>query len=82
MNEVSCRNLGIFFRLAKRNKIPYARLTEGLDYSLEHLTKKSERIDWNAFVRFMSNAGSCGTTTSSRRSDAASWSRRSSSPSP
>ena len=57
MNEVSCRNLDIFFRWAKRTGVPASLLVGGVNYPMEHLREKDERIDWEDFVQFMSNAG-------------------------
>ncbi len=57
MNEVSCKNLGIFFKRARKDGIDPSELGVGCGYDLDHLTNKHERIDWSAFVVFMANAG-------------------------
>ena len=58
MNEVSCRVTDVFFRALDRKHIPSERLTVGTGYNAMHLRNKNKRMDWDAFVRFMSPA--CG----------------------
>jgi signal transduction histidine kinase len=58
LKEVACKAIGVFFRRAERDKVPLDRLLVGVDYSLEHLRNNHERIDWDAFVRFLDNASS------------------------
>ncbi|HTL37124.1 MAG TPA: HAMP domain-containing sensor histidine kinase, partial [Kofleriaceae bacterium] len=55
MNEVSCRALDPFFQAVDRRGIERQRLTEGLEYKLEFLEDRHERIHWDAFRQFMTN---------------------------
>ncbi|TNF24942.1 MAG: hypothetical protein EP329_23975 [Deltaproteobacteria bacterium] len=57
MNEVSCKNLGIFFQRARKDGVAAAELVEGCVAPLEVLADKRQRIDWADFVVFMANAG-------------------------
>lgn len=51
MKEVSCRVLNVFFLELRKKGIPPDVLFEGVDYSIEHLRNKHERIDWDTFLR-------------------------------
>ncbi|PKN57644.1 MAG: hypothetical protein CVU56_09905 [Deltaproteobacteria bacterium HGW-Deltaproteobacteria-14] len=62
MNEVSCKNLAIFFLRARKDGIDENQLVAGCSLPLSHFKKKGERIDWADFVRFMANAGRVWTT--------------------
>ena len=55
--EVSCRYLGVFFQELQKKGLPPETLTAGVDYSLEHLFNKDERIDWSSYRTIMANAG-------------------------
>jgi len=57
LNEVSCRVTDVFFRALERKHVSPERLTVGTGYGVLHLRSKNQRIDWDAFVRFMTNAG-------------------------
>ncbi|HEY8207937.1 MAG TPA: hypothetical protein VIG99_10685, partial [Myxococcaceae bacterium] len=57
MNEVSCRATDVMFRALERKQIPPERLTVGTGYGVLHMRNKNQRMDWDAFVRFMTNAG-------------------------
>ncbi|MGZ3438766.1 MAG: ATP-binding protein, partial [Polyangia bacterium] len=56
LKEVACKAIGVFIRRAERDKIPLDRLFAGVEYSVDHLKNKNERIDWDAFVQFLDNA--------------------------
>jgi signal transduction histidine kinase len=56
LKEVSCKTLGMFFRRAERERVPVARLLDGIPYDLNHLLDKHERIEWSVFCDFMDNA--------------------------
>ena len=62
MNEVSCKNLVIFFQRARKDGIEERELVVGCSLPLAHFKKKSERVDWADFVLFMANAGRVWTT--------------------
>ena len=55
MREVSCRAVEPFLHAADRRGIPRARLVEDVGYSRLHLENRHERIDWDAFRRFIVN---------------------------
>lgn len=57
MNEVSCRAIRSLLDAAERDRVDVSVLLEGVDYSLLHLRKPNLRIDWDAFVRMLANAG-------------------------
>jgi len=57
MNEVSCKNLGIFFQRARKDGVAEEELVRGVAVPVDRLKDKRERIDWDAFVAFMANAG-------------------------
>ena len=55
--EASCRYLVDFFQALQKKGLSPETLTEGVDYSLEHLLTKEERIDWSSYRTIMANAG-------------------------
>jgi signal transduction histidine kinase/CheY-like chemotaxis protein len=55
--EVSCRALDIFFSALPGKGLPPEALTTGMDYPLEYLRNKHNRIDWDNFCVFLENAG-------------------------
>ena len=58
MREVSCRAVEPFLQAADRRGIARTDLTRGVGYALSHLEDRHERIDWDAFRRFMANVRS------------------------
>jgi signal transduction histidine kinase/DNA-binding response OmpR family regulator len=56
VNEISCRVLDAFFIALREQGISFQSLVDGVPYTIEHLRNKGERIDWDAFVRFLANA--------------------------
>ncbi len=57
MKEASCKALDVFFWQLSKKGLPPEVLVEGTGYSVQHLRNKNERIEWEAFLRFMRNAG-------------------------
>ncbi len=55
MREVSCKVFDPFFRAADARGLPRAALLAGVGYSLSHLTDRNERVEWDAYRRFMVN---------------------------
>ncbi len=49
--------LDVFFVALRQKEAPLSSLLERVPYTIEHLRDKGERIDWDAFVQFLSNAG-------------------------
>src|SRR5215831_16850731 len=55
MREVSCRALDPFFQAVDRRGVARSELGRDVGYALAHLEDRHERIDWEAFRRFMAN---------------------------
>ncbi len=55
MKEVSCKAIDPFMRAADRCGIPRVALAADTGYTLVQLERKDERIEWQAFRRFMAN---------------------------
>ena len=55
MREVSCRALDPFLQAADRRHVARQELARDVGYELSVLEDKHERIDWDAFRRFMTN---------------------------
>jgi len=55
VQHVSCRALGVVLKAASRNNVPEATITEGTPYALAHLRNAKNRIEWDVFVRVLSN---------------------------
>jgi signal transduction histidine kinase len=55
VREVSCRALDPFFQAADRAGISRDELARGVGYPRSLLEDRHERIDWDAFRRFMAN---------------------------
>ncbi|HEB90468.1 MAG TPA: hypothetical protein ENI85_12930 [Deltaproteobacteria bacterium] len=53
MNGVSCRALGPLFDGARDGTLSLEKLIRGLDVSLDHLARPSNRIPWDVFVELM-----------------------------
>ena len=56
MQEVSCGALTAVLKAAKKQKVDPEVLTAGLDYDLGYLRNTKNRIEWEAFCRFLTNA--------------------------
>ncbi len=57
MKEVSCKVLDVFFRDLRKRRRPAEAFVRGVPYDLAHLTNRHERVDWDAFLTLMRNAG-------------------------
>ncbi len=53
MDEVSCRVAEVFFHRARLAGDSLEQLTEGLPYSLRHLSRPDNRIDWQSFLELV-----------------------------
>ena len=53
--EVSCRILTSYFFLLNQKGIELNSILDGIQYSKEYLSKRSERIEWSVYCKLMKN---------------------------